>query len=166
MARGRFGSGRVQSGQDKAAKNARVTKPAAPAGAALAKLADKGATALKEGPSPNPMTNLVITDIAIRVSGTLIRHAVERTMLGKQYTPEKAREIVKGRTMAQTLIGTTLARMATRSAPGAVLVGGGLLAKSLYDRSRGRRAAQVKGERAIAEQAQRGSNSEPDKNSK
>lgn len=144
-------------------KTAKIA-PESPASESASAESPSAAPALKARPSPNPMTNLVIADIAIRGGGTLIRHAVERTMLGNQYTPEKARDIVKGRTMAQTLVGTALARMATRSAPGAVIVGGGLVAKSLYDRAKGRRIAQAEGQRAVAQQALRGAELEFDKN--
>jgi hypothetical protein len=105
------------------------------------------------GPSPNPATNLILADIAIRGGGRLLRHAVELTLLGVKYPPGKARNIVKGRSMMQTLIGTAAARMATRSIPGALIVGGGLIAKTLYDRSRDRAQAKRDGEEAIAEQA-------------
>jgi hypothetical protein len=117
----------------------------------------KAGSAIKnaDGPSPNPMTNLVIADIAMRGGGRLLRHAIEKTLLGAKYTPDKARDIIKGRSLTQTLLGTAIARMATRSVPGAIIVGGGLLAKTLYDRSKDRRAAQIEGETEIAEQADR-----------
>ena len=67
----------------------------------------------------------------------------------------KAKDIVKGRSMAQTLIGTALARVATRSVPGAIVIGGGLLAKTLYDRSRARAAA-AEGTIAVEEQVEDG----------
>lgn len=149
-----FGSGRRKAA-DAAGEPDQSAKPSVAADAAAA---------LKQGPSPNPMTNLIIADIAIRVGGTLIRHAVERTMLGSQYTPERAQAIVKGRTMTQTLVGTALARMATRSAPGAVIVGSGLVTKALYDRAKGRRAAQAQGQREIAQQARRGAKLQRNKN--
>ncbi|MCA1661103.1 MAG: hypothetical protein LC648_02605 [Novosphingobium sp.] len=101
--------------------------------------------------SPNPMTNLVLTDILLRSGGQFMRHAVERTLLRTTYDAKKAKDIVKGRSMAQTIVATALARMATRSVPGAILVGGGLLAKTLYDRRHGPRAAKAEGERAIRE---------------
>jgi len=105
-----------------------------------------------EGPSPNPATNLILADIALRGGGRLLRHAVERTLLGVKYPEGKARDIVKGRSMMQTLVGTAAARLATRSIPGAILVGGGLLAKTLYDRSKDRAQAKAEGEAEIAEQ--------------
>ena len=57
--------------------------------------------------------------------------------------------------MGQTLVGTALARIATRSVPGAIVIGGGLLAKTLYDRRRGKAAAK-KGAKALDQQADRG----------
>jgi len=106
-------------------------------------------------PSPSPATNLLLADFALRGGGQLLRHAVERGLLGKSYTPEKAKSLIKGRSMKQTLIGTALARIATRSVPGALIVGGGLLVKTLYDRKHGKDAA-ISGEKAVEKQARRG----------
>lgn len=106
--------------------------------------------------SPNPMTNLIIADLALRGGGQLLRHAVERTVLGATYSKADAKNLIKGRTMAQTLIGTAIARIAMRSVPGAIVVGGGLLAKTLYDRRRGKQAAKAEGATAVAKQAEKG----------
>ena len=121
-----------------------------------AKRKAKAATAQADGISPNPMTNLLIADLALRGGGQLLRHAIERTVLGAKFSPDKAKKIVKGRSMVQTLLGTAAARIATRSVPGAIVVGGGLLAKALYDRREGKRAARSSGTRAIEAQAKRG----------
>lgn len=107
------------------------------------------------GPSPNPKTNLLLADIALRSSEILARHSLERGLLGKRYAPGKARKIIKGRTLSEALLGTALARLAMRSVPGAILVGGGLLAKTLYDRRKGK-PAEHRGERKIAKMAVRG----------
>ncbi len=135
----------------------RVGKLGASAKAAAGKTAatGKSAAAAAPTPSPNPMTNILIADIALRGGGRLLRHAVERGVLGVKYSPEKAQNIVKGRSMAQTLIGTAIARVATRSVPGAIIVGGGLLAKALYDRRKDAQAAKAEGEAAVARQASR-----------
>ncbi len=122
--------------------------------AATAKAVAKADAA--EGPSPNPMTNLLIADLALRGGGQLLRHAVERTVLGAKFSPAKAKNVIAGRSMFQTLIGTAVARIATRSIPGAIVVGGGLLAKALYDRRQGKRSARAEGSRAIDAQAKRG----------
>ena len=127
--------------------SAPVAKAQAVAGKALEKV---------PAPSPNPMTNLIITDLVLRGGGQIMRQAVERTLLGAKYSPGKARNIVKGRTMTQTLIGTAIARVAMRSVPGAIIVGGALLAKTLYDRARSPHEAQAEGEQAIAVQARKG----------
>ncbi len=108
------------------------------------------------GPSPNPLTNLVMADIALRGGGRLLRHVVERGLLGTAYAAGKAGKIVKGRGMAQTLISTALARVATRSVPGAIIVGGGMLAKTLYDRRKGAARARAEGAAAVERQAAKG----------
>jgi hypothetical protein len=108
------------------------------------------------GPSPNPMTNLILLDLVLKAGTRVARHALERGMLGTKYSPEKAKAIVKSRTMTQTLVGTAVARVATGSVPGALLVGGGLLAKSLYDYRMGLRAARIEGQAAIEEKAKEG----------
>lgn len=105
------------------------------------------------GPSPNPMTNLVLADLVLRGSGRLMRRTVEQLLLQSKYDQGMARRIVKGRGLTKTLLSTAIARVATSSVPGALVVGGGLLAKTLYDRNQGRRQAQRAGTKALAEQA-------------
>ena len=112
------------------------------------------------GVSTNPMTNLVIADIAMRGGGRFLRHAVETVVLGAKYDKAKAKDIVKGRSMAQTLLGTAVARIATRSVPGAILVGGGLLAKTLWDRAHAGSEEVAVGEAKVDEQAAEGRKSD------
>ena len=127
------------------------------AGAAATGTKGKATAALKDvhGPSPNPMTNLIIADVALRGGGRLLRHMVERSLLGVKYPKAKASQIIKGRGMTQTLLGTAVARIATRSVPGALLVGGSLIAKTLYDRAKSRQA-KTEGQRDVEEQAKAG----------
>lgn len=132
-----------------------MAKGATPKPGTTAKAKFEQAADALPAPSPNPMTNLIIADLALRGGGRLLRHAVERTLLGTQYSKAEARNLVKGRTLAQSLIGTAVVRLATRSVPGAILVGGSLLAKTLYDRRRGKAAAS-EGHKAIAKQAEKG----------
>ena len=123
----------------------------------IGKALDKAGEVIKGTPgvSPNPMTNLLLTDLVLRGGGQIMRHAVERTILGTRYPKEKAKNIVKGRSMVQTIVGTALARIATRSVPGAILIGGGMLAKTLYDRNRGK-SARKQGTREVREQIAEG----------
>lgn len=111
------------------------------------------------GPSPNPMTNLILTDIALRAGAVLLRRGVEKGLVGSALGARKAGNIVKGRSIFQTLVGSAIARVATRSVPGAIIVGGSLVAKSLYDRNKQRKIGvdvTAKGAAEVEEQADRG----------
>ena len=89
------------------------------------------------GISPNPMTNLILTDIALRGVGRLARRVAEKSLLRTRFSGRTADKVVEGRSMGATLASVALARIATKSVPGAFAVGGGLLAKTLYDHARG-----------------------------
>jgi len=105
------------------------------------------------GPSPNPATNVLIAEILVRSAGRLARRAMEKGMLKARFEREQAVAIIEGRGLAHTLVTTTVARVATRSVPGALLVGGGMLAKTLFDRSISRRTARRRGDKQLVEQA-------------
>ncbi|WP_338446268.1 hypothetical protein V5F89_00240 [Pelagerythrobacter marensis] len=104
------------------------------------------------GPSPNPATNLLIHDVLLRSGGRLLRIGLEKGLLSNRYGGSTAKRMVENRSMVQNLATFAIARLATRSIPGAVLVGGGLLAKTLLDRRQSRRAARRKGDKALREQ--------------
>jgi hypothetical protein len=104
------------------------------------------------GPSPNPATNVLIAEILVRSAGRMARRAMEKGLLKARFEREQAVAIVEGRGLSHSLVSTAVARVATRSVPGALLVGGGLLAKTLYDRSISRRKARRRGNKALAEQ--------------
>ena len=114
----------------------------------------KRALAKTPGPSTNPATNLLILDVAVRGASLVAGRAMERALLRTRYQREKAHDIVKGRSMLKSLTATGVARVATRSVPGFLLVTGGLLAKAVIDRSLSRREAVRQGERQLAEQAE------------
>ena len=105
------------------------------------------------GPSPNPATNLLIHDILLRSGGRLMRIGLEKGLLRNRYGGQTAKQMVDNRSMLQTLASYAVARVATRSIPGAIVVGGGILAKTLLDRRQSRRVAQRKGDKALREQA-------------
>ncbi len=116
------------------------------------------------GPSSNPATNLLIMDVALRGAALLVARAIERNALRMRYRADTASDIVEGRSMTQSLAVTGAARVATRSVPGLLVVAGGLLAKSVIDRSlsRGknprkvrRDKAAVAGDKALLAQAQK-----------
>ena len=105
------------------------------------------------GPSPNSATNVLIAEILVRSGGRLARRAMEKSLLKARFERSQAAAIIEGRGLAHTLVSTTVARVATRSVPGALLVGGGLLAKTLFDRSISRRKARRRGDKQLAKQA-------------
>ena len=106
------------------------------------------------GPSSNPSTNLIIHDIILRSAGRLTRHTLEKALLGRQYGSQFAKDVVENRSLVQTLAAYGVTKVATKSVPGALLVGGGLLAKVLFDRSTSRRSSRRKGEKALRKQSQ------------
>ncbi len=105
------------------------------------------------GPSTNPATNLLIGDIAMRGLSMLLGRGIESALLKTRYDAEKAKGIVQGRTLKQSLMATGAARVATKSVPGFLAVSGGLLAKSLFDRALGRGEAKRQGEKTLNKQA-------------
>lgn len=102
------------------------------------------------GPSPNPETNLVVADVMLRSVSRLVRRRIERRLL-RGFGAGKAKKIVESRTLGQTLFSIAMARVFSRSVPGALLVGGGMLAKTLLDRSKNRQAARLEGEEALTQ---------------
>ncbi len=109
-----------------------------------------------QGPSPNPHTNLAVADIALRSGAFLARRAVEKALLGNKYAPRKAKAILKGRRLGETALHAALARVAMQSVPGAIIVGGGLVAKTLYDRKKAH-AAKAEGKVKLEKMADEGS---------
>jgi hypothetical protein len=130
-----------------------VTKPKLKTAARRAAKKTKGAIAKVPGPSNNPATNLLIMDIAMRGASMIAGRAMEKALLSARYDGQKAADIVKGRTMTQSMAATGAARFATRSVPGFLLVTGGLLAKAIFDRTLSRRESVRRGEESFAEQA-------------
>jgi hypothetical protein len=99
---------------------------------------------------------MVLAGIVLRGGSRLLRDVVDRTLHPKGATPGKKRSVT------QTLVGTTLVRVATRSVPGALVVGGGLLAKTLFDRRHGKRAAGAEAAAAVDKQAEKDPSDTPD----
>lgn len=91
---------------------------------------------------PTSQTDLILANIALRGGDVLLRKGIARGLLGAGAAAQKTGKITKGGSLAGGLIGTALTRIATRSVPGAIIVGSGLLAKSLYDRRKDKAARQ------------------------
>lgn len=89
-------------------------------------------------PSPQAATNLLIADIVLRGAGRLLREKLEKRMLIANYDPDKARELMDGRTVLTSLAVYGASKIAARSTPGLALVAGGLVLKTLHDRGKAR----------------------------
>lgn len=105
------------------------------------------------GPSTNPATNLMLADVAVRAGSYIVRDVVEKGFLRGRYGKQTAKEIVQNKTLGSQIIGFGLAKLATRNLPGALLVGGGVAVKALYDRAQSRKAAKRKGDRELLDLA-------------
>lgn len=107
------------------------------------------------GPSSNPATNLIMANAIIRAGSILFRKAVEKRMLKDRYGKDTAQSIVENQGMGANLLSLGMARMAAKSSTGAVVVGGGMLAKTLYDRRQAKKA-RAKGDAQLLEDAAEG----------
>ena len=106
------------------------------------------------GPDPiSPVTRTILAGIALRAGSTLLKRGVDRGILGAAPEVLKSAAKAAGAKVADAAakspehkrgIGTRLltaaaTRIATRSVPGAIVVGGALLAKTLHDRRKNRK---------------------------
>jgi len=105
------------------------------------------------GPTDNPATNLILADIALRAGGYLAKRSLQKNLLAGRYGADTASDILKNKTLGQSAISFLLARVATKSVPGAILVGGGALAKTLLDRRKSRLRAKAEGDAKLLDQA-------------
>ncbi|GFZ98453.1 hypothetical protein GCM10010923_03260 [Blastomonas marina] len=106
------------------------------------------------GPSTNPATNLIIQDLILRAAGRLTRTSLEKGLLRRRYGGEHAKKIIENRSLVQTLLAYGATKYATRSIPGALLVGTAVLGKTLFDRSLSRAKSRRKGDEQLVDQAE------------
>ena len=92
----------------------------------------------------------IIATVALRAGNTLLRQSIERGILGRAPGVVKAaataaagiklpKAVRPKRSIATKLAMAAATRIATRSVPGAIVVGGAMLAKTLYDRKRAKK---------------------------
>ncbi|MEQ8410175.1 MAG: hypothetical protein RIC51_05180 [Erythrobacter sp.] len=89
-------------------------------------------------PSPDPNTNLMITDIVVRGSSLFLRRKLKDRMLLEEYDPDQVAKFKDGKGLLRTVGLLAASRLATGSLPGLAVVAGGLAAKTLYDRGKAR----------------------------
>ncbi len=85
------------------------------------------------------MADKIITALARRGGNRLIDLTLDK-FTGAKVLPEDPALPKKRPTLLGGLAGAAAVRIATRSVPGAIVVGGGWLAKTLYERRRAKRA--------------------------
>jgi hypothetical protein len=89
-----------------------------------------------------PPANLLLADVITRIGSYWLRDGVEKAFLKQRYDADTARDAVDNRSGMRALAAFGLAKFATRSLPGAVIVGTGILGKVLFDHSKARRKKQ------------------------
>ena len=104
------------------------------------------------GRSPNPASNLIMANAIVRTGSILLRKAVDKRMLRNRYGKDTADAAAENQGLGSTLTSLALAKMASRSTSGAIMVGSGMLAKTLYDRRQAKKA-RAKGDAEILERA-------------
>lgn len=110
--------------------------------------AKTGAEAKTTAPASSPLTTLILTDIAMSAGSALLARSVAGRgiagrVLARALPTRSPGGLIRGPSLAGSLVGTAIARIATRSVPGAIVVGGGLVAKALYERRKAKRAAKA-----------------------
>jgi len=106
-------------------------------------------------PDPfTPLTRTILAGIAMRAGSSLLKRSVDRGILGAAPEALKSAARAAGAKAAETAakapkpkrgLGTRLltaaaTRIATRSVPGAIVVGGALLARTLHERRKNRQS--------------------------
>ncbi len=89
------------------------------------------------------VASLLVADIVMGAGSFLLRRFVDKRVLKADYDDKTARELRSRRTRGQAVASAAATKLATRSVPGAALVGGGLLLGSMYKRGRARKAARL-----------------------
>ncbi len=86
--------------------------------------------------------NRILSEIARKGGGKLLNSAVGK-LLPTDADPNPAKKTLLG-----GLAGAIAVRVATRSVPGAIVIGGSILAKALYDRRHAAKQPAAKAEKA------------------
>jgi hypothetical protein len=84
-------------------------------------------------------TNLLVADMALLAGTFLGQLAVRIGLRNTRFDPETARKQVEKLPKSKRNVAAKAARLASRSLPGAALVGTGLVGKLIFDRSQKRR---------------------------
>lgn len=84
----------------------------------------------------NPATRKLITDLALRGGVFLARKLIDKRLSALEYTPKQTSQILAGRGLTKAAASAAVARLGFKALPGSLLIGGVVLAKTLFDRKR------------------------------
>ena len=104
------------------------------------------------GLSPNPASNLIMANAIVCSSSILRWQGVDKRCRRGRYGKDTAEAAAENQGLGSTLTALALSKVAARSSTGAVVVGGGMLARALYDRRQAKKA-RAKGDAEILERA-------------
>lgn len=82
---------------------------------------------------------LIAANLAMKTGTSLLRGTIERAILRGRFGDNAAERILKEKTVKGSSVASRAAKIATRSKPGAAIVGAGLFAKLLFDKAGARR---------------------------
>ncbi|MXO91926.1 hypothetical protein [Pontixanthobacter aquaemixtae] len=105
------------------------------------------------GPSDIPTTNLLMAGIVMKAGSYLVTNFVQKRLLKGRYGVEDADAIIQSRGLKHKAASIVAAKVATKSVPGALVIGGALAAKTLFDRGGKRRKAKREADRKLLKQA-------------
>jgi hypothetical protein len=120
----------------------------APADAEMTKAVDAPADSRPVDAKSSALDSRALTSDVVLRAGTNVTRNMLQTMVLAPIVGSAAKNMVKNRSFVGTLIGAALSRVAMRSVPGALTVGGFLLAKTVYDNKKAKKA-QSEGDVAV-----------------
>ena len=106
-----------------------------------------------ETPKTSPSVVAIIADLALREGSAMARRTFEQRLTMAGYNHREIRKILAGKGFGKRFAAAAITRLATRSIPGALAVGGGLAAKAMID-SRLRKKREAEADIAVEDDAQ------------
>jgi len=88
----------------------------------------------------SPAARKFLIDITFRGGAFLARKLLGKRLSAMEYTPKQASQILSGRGLHKAVASAAVTRLGFKSLPKSLVVGGVVLAKTLYDRKRAKEA--------------------------
>ena len=101
----------------------------------------------------NPIVRLLLADVVVRNGARLLRNQTARRFISGRLGLAKSDVPAPNPGLPQRLASMAVMRLATRSLPGAAIVGAGWLAHNLYKRGKARRLARHQAQNQITQGA-------------